>query len=169
MKVSRVGTDLPPCFYLLFSPWFPFPSLLLFLLFLLCFVVVFSVFCLLGVFPGLAAELGNLSLSSALFLSLSPSPFSLPPPFFFSSSISSFLPPSTSPPSLGVCFQSRRPGIRLLRESRRLSGEVAVVEVEEGWREEVGKEIGFHISSALLCLPRLPPPPLPPAAWRQSG
>lgn len=81
--------------------------------------------------------------------------------------------PPPSPPSLRE-FPAWRLRIRFLRESRALCSEVAaVVEVEEGQREEVRKEIRFHISSALLCLLGHPPPPPPPnnleTEWLSRG
>lgn len=125
------------------------------------FPVYISVFSLLGVFPVLEAELEDLSLFSLLYFHPSlPLLFS---PSLFLSSIS-FFPPPPLPlvewvSSLGG-WGSDYPGS--------LGGSLARWQWwrqrREGWRE-VGKEIRFHISSALLCLPHLPPPLSP----RQLG
>lgn len=107
----------------------------------------------------LEAELKDRSPSSALFLSLSlplffPCIFPLPPSLLHLSLSWSVFPVSEAED------QITQGDSEALWQAR-----------WQWWRREEGggKEIRFHISSALLCLPRLPPPPPPPAAWRQNG
>ncbi|KAM7385166.1 hypothetical protein PAMP_001262 [Pampus punctatissimus] len=113
-------------------------------------------------FSALGGFLRRLSLGISLLSLLYFYP-SLP---FLCPSISSFLPSSTS----------LSPGESPVSEAE---DQITQGVSEALWRGGIGgggggmeggrREIRFHISSALLCLPRLPPPPPHPAAWRQSG